>query len=236
VVTLRVEIDLLELDHEALRTELLHIIKEIRELESEGRQEQMKSPALAGLMLGGSAQAIAKEVGTDGVGYTTKKVQDAMNTAVRETFEEEVVKARASRDRKRSDYARQAAQLAEKRLDLVGAERSYDAARFAGRECRIPALFGDVRPKPTASALLSFFSPRWYQFVLDNPFEGREPCSRGDERLLSSGRQGLERASFSGHWRQRRLKDRLRHRWLRMPSGSQESRSVRPSARRQPAI
>jgi hypothetical protein len=133
VVKLRVEIDLLELDHEALRAELFQIVKEIHELESDGSQEQLKSLARAGLMLGGGAEAIAKVLGTDGVDGATKKVQDAVDTAAKETFKEEVAKTRASRDRKRSDYARQAAQLAEKRLDLVEAERRYEAARFADR-------------------------------------------------------------------------------------------------------
>ena len=71
--------------------------------------------------------------------------------------------------------------------------------------------------------------------VLDTSFEGREPCSRGDERLQFSGRQGSERASFSGRWRRRRGKDRFRPKWLRTPSGSQGSSSLRPSAKRRPS-
>jgi hypothetical protein len=133
VVKLRGEIDLLELDHEAARVELLQIVKDIRELESEGNQAQMKSLANLQLMLGGGSEALAKEAEHLGVEGAAKKVKEAVNTAVKESVSEEVVKTRASRDRKRADYARQAAQLAEKRLDLVEAERRYDAIRFAAQ-------------------------------------------------------------------------------------------------------
>jgi hypothetical protein len=133
VVKLRVEIDLLELDHEAARSELLQIAKDIREMESEGSQEQMKSLARLQMLLGGGAEALAKEAGKDGIEGAAKKVEAALDTAVKQTFTEEGAKTRSSRDRKRADYARQAAQLAEKRLDLVEAEAKYNQVRFAAR-------------------------------------------------------------------------------------------------------
>jgi hypothetical protein len=56
----------------------------------------------------------------------TKELKDIAKA----TFKEQIVKTKAERDRKRKDYASQAAVLAEKRLELAEVEKRYDDIRF----------------------------------------------------------------------------------------------------------
>ena len=121
VVKTRVEIELLELDHDAAKADLLEIKKSIRELESEGAQEQMEEAAVARMMVTGDLRKIA-EKGVNG----EKELQDVLNA----TFKEQIVKTKAERDRKTKDYASEAAVLAGKRLELAEVEKRYDEIRF----------------------------------------------------------------------------------------------------------
>jgi hypothetical protein len=127
VVKLRVEIELLELDHDAAKADLLEIAKDIREMESEGGQEQMEEAALARMMLTQDTEAfrqLAKK-GEQGA----KELKDDLNAAFRQVSG----KTKAEQARKRKDYANQAAVLAEKRLELADVEKRYNDTRFPGR-------------------------------------------------------------------------------------------------------
>ena len=54
-----------------------------------------------------------------------KGMQKFLNESIKETGAE----MKASRDRKRNDYAKQAAELAEKRLELDEVEKRYNQAK-----------------------------------------------------------------------------------------------------------
>ncbi len=126
VVKLRVEIELLELGHDAARADLLEITKSIREMESEGGQEQMEEAALATMMLTQDTEAfrqLAKK-GEQGA----KELKDDLNAAFRQVS----VKTKAEQARKRKDYANQATVLAEKRLELADLEKRYNETRLPG--------------------------------------------------------------------------------------------------------
>jgi hypothetical protein len=124
VVKLRVEIELLELEHDAAKAEFLEIKKGIRELESEGAQKQLGEMALAQMMLTGGDQALGKLAKEGAKGE--KEIQDFIES----TLKEQIVKAKAERDSKRKDYASQAAVLAEKRLELAEVEKRYNEILF----------------------------------------------------------------------------------------------------------
>jgi hypothetical protein len=124
VVKLRVEIELLELDHDAAKAEFLEIKKDIRELESEGAQKQLGEMALAQMMLTGGDQALGTLAKKGAKGE--KEIQDLVES----TLKEQIVKAKAERDSKRKDYASQAAILAEKRLELAEVEKRYNEILF----------------------------------------------------------------------------------------------------------
>jgi homoserine dehydrogenase len=121
VVKLRVDIELLEFEHDAARAEILEITKSIRALESEGVQEQMKQLAFSQLTLTADSETLKNMSGKE----NEKKMEDAFKS----TFKDEVVNTKVSRDRNRNDYAKQAAELAEKRLELAEIEKRYSENR-----------------------------------------------------------------------------------------------------------
>jgi len=123
-VKLRVDIELLELEHDAARADILEITKSMRELESEGGQEaQEQAKQLAKLELSFTGDREALKMFSDK--ENEKKIQDFLNTKLKD----EIIKTKASRDRKRNDYAKQAAALAEKRLELAEVEKRYNETR-----------------------------------------------------------------------------------------------------------
>jgi hypothetical protein len=123
VVKLRVDIELLELEHEATRAEILEMTKDIRNSESEG-PEGLKGMAL-GLLSLTDGEALAKHVEKKGADGVVKQVDKAVKDAQKETLNQ----IKASREDKKKDYAKQAAELAEKRLELAGLEKRYSESR-----------------------------------------------------------------------------------------------------------
>jgi hypothetical protein len=106
------ELELLQLEHDAARGELLDIMKGIREFESnsmEGRAESM----IIGMLRTGDNQGLQK--------LADMKSRESLDEAFKRANDGE----RASRDRKKKDYARQAEELAGKRLDLEALVRQY---------------------------------------------------------------------------------------------------------------
>jgi hypothetical protein len=119
VVKLRVEIDLLELDHDADKSDLLELIKGIRMSESMS-PEALQEAAVAGLFLR-DQNAVGK--------LLEKEDEKGMQRLLDESVKKTAVEMKALRDRKRKDYAKQAAELAEKRLELEELEKRYNQAK-----------------------------------------------------------------------------------------------------------
>jgi hypothetical protein len=120
VVKLRVEIELLELDQDADRTELLEIMKGIRMAESKS-SEDLQEAVLASLVLTEDRKSLGKLVEQEG--------EKGMRDLVNEAFKKTAVEMKALRDRKRKEFARQATELAEKRLDLAEIEKRCNEAK-----------------------------------------------------------------------------------------------------------
>lgn len=114
VVKLRVEIELLELDHDADRAHLLDMMKGIRKYEASS-PEQVRQAVAASMYF-----RMPLEESREG--------QEGRTPDVDETIKKEVEAARAFVNRKRKDYAKQATELAEKRLKLEEAEKQYRKA------------------------------------------------------------------------------------------------------------
>lgn len=115
-----VEIDLLELEHEVAKAEILELTKEIRGTESQG-PERLREMALSSIILSEDRKAFAKLVDKQGQEITLNDIDGAIKKTIDEF--------KASRDRKKKDYARQAAELADKRLELADLQTRYREAK-----------------------------------------------------------------------------------------------------------
>ena len=141
IVKLRVEIELLELEHDDARAQLLEISKSLRELESEEGQERLKE--LATLKFNNSlgslvqTEPIISSLGVYGDPRPSKppgkeelkKVQDRLDTTVKTVLNDSIAKAKAEKETMRKNFAKQAAELAEKRLDLSEIEKRLNETR-----------------------------------------------------------------------------------------------------------
>jgi hypothetical protein len=138
VVKLRVEIELLQLDHDADRDNLLARMKNMKQAEFMGSSQ----PGVVGMMglemlemrtLMGDAEAgRAVEEAQKEIARAVEKGEDT--GVIGQKAMEKVVKKQAEGirgyiDRKRKDYARQAAELAEKQLELAEVEKRYKEAK-----------------------------------------------------------------------------------------------------------
>jgi hypothetical protein len=120
VINLRVDIELLELEHDADRADLLEIMKGIRMSESKS-PEELQEAVLGSLLLTEDPKSLGKPV--------EKEREKEMQNLVNEAIKKRTVEMKALGDRKRKDYAKQAAELAEKRLDLAEVEKRYNQAK-----------------------------------------------------------------------------------------------------------
>jgi hypothetical protein len=130
LVNLRVEIELLQLDHDADREIIVAWMKSMRQAESMGAQPYGKEIGLSlGMMMleakaslgGGEAAKEAERIGAEAGGNF-----DSYNKALKASAKKEEDSIMAYIARKRKDYAKQAAELALKRLELADAEKRYN--------------------------------------------------------------------------------------------------------------
>ena len=119
VVKLGVEIELLELEHEVARGELSNH-KEIRMAESRSPEELQEMALGSMMLLREDREALSKLVEKHGEKGIVNVVDEAASRAR---------PRKTSRDRKKKDYARQAEDLAGKRLELAEVEKRYNEAR-----------------------------------------------------------------------------------------------------------
>jgi hypothetical protein len=123
VIKLRVEVELLELEHDATRAEILETIKDIRGAESQDH-EGLKQLALSFFSLT-NPEPLAKLAEKEGADKAEKEMNQAMNDAVKKTLDA----AKSSRESRKKEYARQAEELAGKRLALAEIDKRYSDLR-----------------------------------------------------------------------------------------------------------
>jgi hypothetical protein len=121
-IELRVEVELIELEHDAARAEILELTKEIRDTESQS-PEGLQQLALSFLLT--DREAFGKLVEKEGPEKAGKQIGQLAEETQTKTLRD----LKASRERKKKDYAKQAEELAGKRFDLADAERLYNEAR-----------------------------------------------------------------------------------------------------------
>lgn len=149
VVKLRLEIELLELDHDAERDNFLACLKRVKQTEFLGNGQPGPAGTLGLGMLGmrafvGEAElGIRAFMGDPEAGRAIEELAKEMARAdekgedagaaernmVERALEKQDDGVRVYLDRKKKDYARQAAELAEKRLDLAEVEKRYNEAK-----------------------------------------------------------------------------------------------------------
>jgi len=123
VVKLRVEVELMELEHDATRADILDMTKDIRNSESDS-PEQVQRIALGFLSLteGEALGKLAQE-------KEAEKAAEQIDKVVQEAHKKTLDEAKALRERRKKAYAKQAEELAGKRLELADVEKNYNDAR-----------------------------------------------------------------------------------------------------------
>jgi hypothetical protein len=131
VVKLRLEIELLQLDHDAARDILIACLKQVNQ--PEGLRSGQPGPmvtmdfnmlGMAALMGNAEAQKKAERAVEKG-----EDAWAALQKAMEEAEKEQTDRIRAYIGSKRKEFAKQAAELADKRLELADLEKRYNESK-----------------------------------------------------------------------------------------------------------
>ena len=123
VVKLRVECELMELEHDATRADILDMTKDIRNSESKS-PEQVQLMRLEYLSVTGG-EALGKLAQEKGAEKAAEQIDKFVQEAHKKTLDE----AKTLRERRKKEHAKQAEELAGKRLELADVEKNYNDAR-----------------------------------------------------------------------------------------------------------
>jgi hypothetical protein len=142
VVKLRVDIELLELEHDADRAHLKEMMKGMREYESKSPEEVRRGVEMYTNLFSGEdirrrearEEALKKKLDNARpedfnrvFEEVSREREEGRRRDIDETIKKRTDDAKALIDRKRKEFARQAAELADKRLELAEVERRYNA-------------------------------------------------------------------------------------------------------------
>jgi len=120
VVRLRTELELLQLEHDAARTSIYEVLKNLRQAEIATAMGQLKT--YYDFSDEKAAKAIEEAVANG------QNADEAKKQMVEAAKRKEVEATRALIERRKQQFARQAAELSEKRLELDEAESRYHEA------------------------------------------------------------------------------------------------------------
>ena len=127
LATLRAEVELLELEHEADRPVLSEMIKEARQFDSElgksalvdaGLMEKMRATALSSA--GDASEKLQKMQTPEGEKSARSEIEKTVNGVVQG--------AKADIERRKKEFLKRTTELNLKRLELADAEKRYNGA------------------------------------------------------------------------------------------------------------